>query len=155
MMSSAKPMQSVAPPAAGAVKPEESATLPQPRRPAAIAAGRAFGVSLLLGVLGTASAVFVITRLFESWRVTVGPASHTISVFGQRLSYPAANTGAVVVTVLAGLGLAMAAAAAWRGARELLADRTFRRTIAARSPLPLDGAWVIDDERPQAFCAGL
>jgi len=102
-----------------------------------------------------ASAAFVITRLFESWRVTSGPASHVISVFGQRLSYPAANAGAIVVTVLAGLGLLMAVAAACGLARELLADRSFRRVIAARSPLSLQGALLINDERPQAFCAGL
>jgi bla regulator protein blaR1 len=114
-----------------------------------------FGASALLGVLGLASAVFVITRLLESWRVTSGPASHVISIFGQRLSYPAANTDAIVVTVLAGLGLVMAISAGWRAVRELLADRGFRRALAARSPAPLHGAWVIDDERPQAFCAGL
>src|ERR1700733_9046304 len=83
------------------------------QRPATIAAGRMFGASLLLGGLAFASAVFVITRLFESWRVTSAPASHVVSVFGQRLSYPTANTGAIVVTVLAGLGLLMAGAGAW------------------------------------------
>jgi Peptidase family M48 len=124
-------------------------------QPAAIAAGRVFGVSMLLGALGLASAAIVITRLFESWRVTSGPASHVISVFGQRLSYPAANAGAIVVTVLAGIGLLIAGAAAWGLARELLADRRFRRVIAARSPLPRQGALVINDQRPQAFCAGL
>jgi peptidase M48-like protein len=128
---------------------------PAPQRPAAIAADRAFRLSVLLGALGFASAAFVLARLLEAWRVTSGPASHAITVFGQRLSYPVANTGAIVVTALAGLGLLMAAAASWRAARELLADRGFRRAMAARSPLPLHGAWLIDDERPQAFCAGL
>src|SRR5258708_37486640 len=129
MMSSVSPAQSIARPAGSAFKPEPSASSIQPQRPAAIAAGRAFGVSLLLGGLATASTVLVITRLFESWRVTAGPTSHTISAFGQRLSYPVANTGAVVVTALAGLGLAMAGAAAWRAARELLADRKVARAI--------------------------
>jgi Peptidase family M48 len=147
--------ESAALPARTAVNPTAAAAPREPQRPAASAAGRAFGASLLLGVLGLASAVIVITRLFESWRVTSGPVSHGISVFGQRLSYPAANIGAIVVTVLAGLGLLMAGAAAWRVARELLAYRTFRRAIAARSPRSVDGAFVIDDGRPQAFCAGL
>jgi hypothetical protein len=136
-------------------RPGAPEVAPRPQRPAATAASRAFGLSMLLGVLGLASAVFVITRLFESWRVTAGAPSHHIWVFGQRLSYPAANTGAIVVTVLAGLGLLAAVAAAWTMARELLADRRFRQALAARSPLLLDGAWVIDDDRPQAFCAGL
>jgi hypothetical protein len=114
-----------------------------------------FGASVLLGFLGLASAVFVITRLFESWRVTSGPPSHVISVFGARLTYPAANAGAIVVTVLAGLGLLMAGTAAWRLVRELIADRSFRRALAASPSAPLDGVWVITDERPQAFCAGL
>lgn len=149
------PTRSASRSAGAVIKPSEAAPAREPQRPAAIAAGRAFGVSALLGVLGLASAVFVITRLFESWRVTSGPGSRVISVFGQRLSYPAANTGAIAVTVLAGLGLVMTGAAAWGLARELLADRRFRRSVAARSPLPLHGAWVINDERPQAFCAGL
>jgi Peptidase family M48 len=108
-----------------------------------------------LGLLGLVSAGIVLARLFESWRVTPGPASHVISVFGQRISYPTANTGAIVVTALAVLGLLMAGAAGWRAARELLANRAFGRAIAARSPHLRDGAWVIDDDHPQAFCAGL
>jgi bla regulator protein blaR1 len=136
-------------------KPSADAVSPRSRRPAAIAAGRAFGVNVLLGALGLASAILVITRLFESWRVTPQPASHVVSVFGQRLSYPAANAGAIVVTALAGVGLAMAGAAAWRLWRELVSVRAFRRGLAARSPRPVHGAWVITDDRPQAFCAGL
>jgi Zn-dependent protease with chaperone function len=155
MTTPASPVQSVVLPAGAATKPSPSASSPAPHRPAASAAGRAFAVSLLLAALGLVSAVLVITRLFESWRVTAGPVSHAISVFGQRLSYPAANAGAIVVTALAGLGLLMAGAAALRAASELLAYRTFRRSLAARSPLPLDGAWVFADDRPQAFCAGL
>jgi hypothetical protein len=110
---------------------------------------------MLLGGLGMASAVFVITRLFESWRVTPGSPSHHVWVFGQRLSYPVANTGAVVVTMLAGLGLLTAGAAAWAITRDVVADRRLRQALAARSPRPLHGAWVLDDEHPQAFCAGL
>jgi hypothetical protein len=120
-----------------------------------MAADRMFGASLLLGSLAFASAVFVFTRLFESWRVTSAPASHVVSVFGQQLSYPTANAGALIVTVLAGLGLVMAGSGAWGFGRELIADRRFRRTLAARSPVALHGAWLIDDDRPQAFCAGL
>jgi hypothetical protein len=110
---------------------------------------------MLLGVLGLASAVLVIARLFESWRVNSGAPSHHILVFGQRLSYPAANMGAIVVTVLAGLGLLTAGAAVWAVIRELLGDRRVRQALADRSPLPLKGAWIILDDRPGAFCAGL
>jgi Zn-dependent protease with chaperone function len=140
---------------AAVIGPSAGVTPREPQRPAASAARRVFGVSLLLGVLGFASGAFVVTRLFMSWRVTAGPTAHEISLFGQRLSYPAANAGAIIVTVLAGLGLATAALAVWGVVRELVADRSFRRAVAARSPRPLHGAWVIDEHRPQAFCAGL
>jgi Zn-dependent protease with chaperone function len=155
MVAPASPGKSVVRSARSAATASATSRSLEPRRPAAAAARRVFGASALLGVLGLASAVFVITRLFESWRVTSGPASRVISIFGQRLSYPAANADAIVVTVLAGLGLLMAISAGWRAVHELLADRGFRRALAARSPAPLHGAWVINDERPQAFCAGL
>jgi Zn-dependent protease with chaperone function len=155
MKTPAPPARSTARRARATIKPSAAGASLGQRQPAAIASARLFGVSVLLGFLGLASAVFVITRLFESWRVTSGPASHVISIFGARLTYPAANAGAIVVTVLAGLGLLMAGAAAWRLVRELIADRSFRRALAASPPAPLDGAWVITDDRPQAFCAGL
>jgi Zn-dependent protease with chaperone function len=149
------PARSAARRARAVIKPSTATASLEPQQPAAVATARVFGASVLLGLLGLASAVFVITRLFESWRVSSEPASHVISIFGARLAYPVANAGAVVVTVLAGLGLLMAGAAGWRLVRELLADRSFRRALAASPPAPLDGAWVIADERPQAFCAGL
>jgi Zn-dependent protease with chaperone function len=127
----------------------------EPRLPAASAARRVFGVSLLLGMLGFASGAFVIARLFASWHITAGHAAHQISLFGQKLSYPAANTGAIIVTVLAGIGLLMAVVAVWGVVRELRADRSFRRAVAGRPPRKLHGAWVIDGRRPHAFCAGL
>jgi bla regulator protein blaR1 len=154
MIAPAPPVQLAAHPPDATVERSASAPTPEPGRPAATAAGRAFAAVWLLGVLGLVSAVAVITRLLESWRLTSG-TGHVISLFGQRLSYPAANTGAIVVTALAGLGLLMASAAGWRAARELIADRRFGQTLAARAPRPLDGAWVIDEGRPQAFCAGL
>jgi Zn-dependent protease with chaperone function len=151
----ASPLRRVGRPTAARLGPGTQTAAPEPQRPAAVAAGRMFALSVVLGVLGLASAVFVVTRLFESWRVTSGAPSHHILVFGQRLSYPAANTGAIVVTLLAGLGLLAAGAATWAIMREILGDRRFKQAVTARSPLPLHGAWLIDDDRPQAFCAGL
>jgi hypothetical protein len=58
----------------------------------------------VLGGLGLASAIFVIARLLESWRVTSRAGSHQILIFGQRLSYPAANLDAIMIVLLAGLG---------------------------------------------------
>ena len=126
-----------------------------PRGPGEAAAARMFGVNLALGVLGLASALFLFTRVFESWRVGSGHTADVITLFGQRLSYPAANAGAIVVAVLAGVGLLVIAAAARGVARELGADRRFRRTIAREPSSSFHGAWIIDDDRPQAFCSGL
>jgi Zn-dependent protease with chaperone function len=133
---------------------------PQVRSRAAVPAGgagtgRVTAAGLLLGSLALSSAAVAVTRLFESWRVGSQSSSHVISVLGQRLSYPVANAGAVVVLVLAGLGLTMAAAVASRLARELIAVGRARRTLLARASRRPDGIWVIDDDRPQAFCAGL
>src|SRR5271154_1396972 len=155
MVTPASRVQSALAPNEAVIEPATAEASAVSEAPATIAAGRVFRISVLLGVLGLASALFVITRLFESWQVTSGPTSHVVSVFGQRLSYPAANAGAVVVTALAGLGLLMVGAAAWGFARELFADRSFMRALQARSPTPLHGASVFNDERPQAFCAGL
>jgi Zn-dependent protease with chaperone function len=125
------------------------------RQPAATAAARASRASLLLGGLGLFSAIFVLARLLESWRITPHAASHRISILGQQLSYPAANAGAIVLVVLAALGLIVTAAAVRGTGRELAAARRFHRRLAKQKPRHLRGALVIEDERPQAFCAGL
>jgi beta-lactamase regulating signal transducer with metallopeptidase domain len=44
-------------------------------------------------------------RLLWAWRVTPRAAAHNVSILGQRLSYPAANLDAVVIVVLAAVGL--------------------------------------------------
>jgi Zn-dependent protease with chaperone function len=154
-MTPASRAQSAPRPVEAVIQPGTPGASAVPQAPATIAASRVFRVNMLFGVLGLTSALFVITRLFESWRVTSGPTSHVVSVFGQRLTYPVANAGAVVVTALAGLGLLIVGAAARGFAHELLADRSFRRALRARSPMPLHGGSVFNDERPQAFCAGL
>ncbi|HEU0316635.1 MAG TPA: M56 family metallopeptidase [Solirubrobacteraceae bacterium] len=109
----------------------------------------------MLGGLGLASAIFVVTRLFESWRVTADAASHQISIFGQSLSYPAANLDAIVIVLLAALGSIVTALAVWGALRELAASSRFHRRLATEHPQPLHGALVIADPQPRAFCAGL
>jgi hypothetical protein len=124
-------------------------------RPAAIAAARVFRASLVLGALGLASAIFVLARLLESWRVTPHMASHEISILGQRLSYPAANLDAVVIVFLAVLGSVVTARALTGVVREVQAARRFQRLLAQSEPRPLHGALLISDQQPRAFCAGL
>lgn len=123
-------------------------------QPAAIAAARVSRAGLLLGSLGLVSALFVVVRLFETWRVTPD-TSNRISILGQTLSYPAANVDALVVLFLAILGLVVTTMTAVGAARELAAARRFGRRIADVAPLRRGDALVIHDERPRAFCAGL
>jgi Zn-dependent protease with chaperone function len=125
------------------------------KQPAGEAATRVARAQATLGVLGLASALFVVTRLAENWRVSPGAASHHISILGYKLSYPAANFAAILVLGLALIGLAVTALAVLGAARELAASRRFRRWLEARERELLDEALVIDDERPRAFCAGL
>ena len=124
-------------------------------RPASRAAARAGGAVLALGLLGLTAAALVLARLAESWRVSAHASSHVVTLLGQRLSYPAANAGAIVILALALpalLATLLALAGAVREARAALAlTRTLRKLQAAI----LGDASVIDDPRPLAFCAGL
>lgn len=122
---------------------------------AAQAFRRVSHVGLLLGFVGLVSFVPVFVRLIESWRVSSRVASHHVSVLGIRLSYPAANAGAVIVLALALLGAVVTATAVLSLARELHAARRLARRLAQLAPMRRGGVFVIDDESPEAFCAGL
>jgi beta-lactamase regulating signal transducer with metallopeptidase domain len=91
----------------------------------------------------------------ETWHVTPHAASHQISILGQKLSYPAANLGAVAVLILAIVGLVVVGAAALGASREVLAARRFSRRMATETSRLSNGALVFEDPRPRAFCAGL
>jgi Zn-dependent protease with chaperone function len=124
--------------------------------PAAVAAARTARAGALLGALGLASAVFVVARLAETWRVAPGAAaSHQISLLGLRLSYPTANLGAVVVLILALLGLTVTTSALVAAVHEVRVARRFARAVCACAPPALGDALIIVDDRPHAFCAGL
>jgi hypothetical protein len=124
-------------------------------RPAATAAARISGASLLLGGLGLVSAIFVLVRLVESWRVGSGATSHRIEIFGQGLSYPAANVNAIVIVLLAALGSLVTVRALGGVMRECRASRRFSRAVSCRQLETLRGALVVADAQPRAFCAGL
>ncbi len=125
-----------------------------PPRPAAIAGARAFRAGIGLGALGLACSVFVLVRLVESWRVTPRSVSHHITVFGQRLGYPAANLDAIVVLALALLACTAMFRAAHCAVREMMAAARLRRGLERISSRRLQDALVIEDKRPLAFCAG-
>jgi hypothetical protein len=99
--------------------------------------------------------MLVFLRLFERWRVTPQVVSHQVSILGQKLSYPAANIAAVIVLGLAALGAVVVVVAVVGAIRELRGARRFARHLALGRPLAANDAIVIDDDRPEAFCAGL
>jgi BlaR1 peptidase M56 len=139
-------------PVAGSVRTGRG---PGPERPAATAAARVSGASLLLGGLGLVSAIFVLVRLVESWRVGSGATSHRIEIFGQGLSYPAANVNAIVIVLLAALGAVVTARTLAGTVQECRASRRFSRAVACRQLETLWGAVLLPDAQPRAFCAGL
>jgi hypothetical protein len=119
------------------------------------AAARASHAGGLLGGLGLASAGFVVLTLLETWRITPGASPHHLSVLGWRLSYPAANAGAIVVLILALVGSVVTSIAVAQASREARAARRFVQRLDGRICGLVSDAWVIDGELPQAFCAGL
>lgn len=125
------------------------------QRPAAIAGARAFRAGIGLGALGLACSVFVLIRLVESWHVTARSVSHHVTLFGQRLGYPAANLDAIVVLALALLTCTAMFRAAHCAAQEMTAAARLRRRLERLSSRRLGDARVIDDDQPLAFCAGL
>lgn len=124
-------------------------------RPVGRASARASRAGFLLALLGLASFTPVLVRLLESWRLSSQAVSHHVTVLGQSLSYPAANAGAVVVLTLAALGGIVTAIALFAIARELRAARRLAHALAQLQPEPRQGLLVIDDDTPEAFCAGL
>jgi hypothetical protein len=124
-------------------------------RPAGIAAARVARASIVLGAFGLASAIFVVARLVETWRITSRGGSHHVTILGHRLGYPTANLDAVLIMLLAALGAVVTGRALVGTVREIRASRRFHRCLAAQHREPLAGAVLIDDPQPRAFCAGL
>jgi hypothetical protein len=125
-------------------------------RSARTAAARVSRASLVLGALGLASAVFLIARLLESWRVSPHAGSHQILILGHRLSYPAANLDAIVIILLAALGSLVTTRVLTGALRELKASIRFHGLLChQQQPQALHGAVLIADPQPRAFCAGL
>jgi hypothetical protein len=114
--------------------------------------GRAGG---LFGALGAGASLFAAFGLAETWRVTADSTAPHISIVGQRLTYPVANLAAVVVLVLAVLGLTATATMLAGATRELAGSRRLRRALRAQEIRALGDVLVIGDDRPRAFCAGL
>ncbi len=117
--------------------------------------GRVSGAQVLLGLLALGCLALVFVRLAQRWQVTPAAVSHRVVILGQPLSYPAANVTALLVLGLALFGAVVVAIAVIGAIREVAATRRLARRLATAEPLAGASAFVIADERPQAFCAGL
>lgn len=127
----------------------------RPPGPAATAASRVSRAGLVLGSLAIASAAFAVWRLIETWHVSPRAASHHVSILGQKLTYPAANLDAVIVLVIAALGVTVIVNVVTGAAREVVAATRMARRIREGRLTREDDVVVLDDPRPRAFCAGL
>jgi bla regulator protein blaR1 len=127
----------------------------RPDRRAARALAIAGAAGLLLALLAVAAFVAVFARLLESWQVSAHAASHRASILGQGLSYPTANTGAVILLALGLLGGIVTATALGALASELGAARRLTRMLKRLHPAERGGVFVIDNACPESFCAGL
>jgi hypothetical protein len=110
---------------------------------------------MLLSGLGLLASVFVLVRLFETWRIGPHAPSRAISVLGLRLSYPVANADGIIVLFLAFVGFIVGAMILGGAASELLASRRVSRKLSATRPIRLGDVFVIEDAEPRAFCSGL
>jgi Zn-dependent protease with chaperone function len=131
--------------------------LPSRRRRESLDAGasRLFGLSLVIaaGALGAVGLALVDGA--SAVRLAPTGSVPRFSVLHQAFTYPSANVAAVVVLVLAALGVLVVSQLTWAAVCEVRAQRRFARAIAARRPRTYGGVVVVDDDRPQAFCAGI
>lgn len=113
-----------------------------------------FRLQLTLGALGLIVAGSAVAEAASSVHRDARGA-HDVVVFGGHFTYPAVNVAAVVLLLLAALGLSVITTVAVAWQRQVRAYRHFvsgMRTLGPLSGHP--SVTVIDDPTPQAFCAG-
>jgi Zn-dependent protease with chaperone function len=121
---------------------------------AELRAGRLFALSIGLGACG-AVAVGIALRGVESVRVTPGARVGHFVVLGQSFSYPDLNAAAAVALALAGLGAVVLGLGLHAAVRELRSSLRFARMLRGRTVRRIGEVCVFEEDRPQAFCAGL
>lgn len=135
--------------------PHTTAPTAAPVRPAEVAAKWVTRAGMSLSGLGVAACVFVLAQLFETWRIGPRAPAHALSILGLRISYPAGNAEALVILSLAVVGFIVAMMILVGAAGELLLSRRVYRGLASTRPLRMGDVFVLDDDEPRAFCAGL
>jgi hypothetical protein len=117
-------------------------------------AGRVYGLALALAALGALVAGAAVLDLLRGFDVEAARATH-LRVLGERLTAPSLNLEAAIILPLAALGLASIARGARSSIRQVAAQRRFLASLAFAGRLPSHPeVRLVDDDRPQAFCAG-
>lgn len=113
-----------------------------------------FRLQLLIGGCGLVAMVAAVAATAEA--VHRRPAgAHRLAVAGVTVTYPALNLAAAVVLSLALLGAFVLLTAVAEACRQVRAARGLVRHLPVLGPLPCDpDVSVVDDPRPEAFCAG-
>src|SRR3954451_22517589 len=117
-------------------------------------AGRVYGLALALAALGALVAGAAVLDLLRGFDVPAARATH-LRVLGERLTAPSLNLEDALILPLAALGLAALARGASSSMRQVAAQRRFLDSLAFAGRLPSHPhVRLVDDDRPQAFCAG-
>src|SRR4051812_6372681 len=117
-------------------------------------ASRVYGLAVAIAALGALATAAAVLDLLRGIDVQSAHAAH-LRFLGERLTAPAINVAAAVMLPLAAIGLVSVFQGMRSCVRQLAAQRRFLDSIAVTGRLPSHPqVWLVDDDRPQAFCAG-
>ena len=123
-------------------------------RPLTRRASHVYGLAVAVAALGALSTGAGVLDVLRGVDVQSAHVAH-LRVLGERLTAPAINVAAAVMLPLAALGLVSVIQGMRSCVRQLVAQRRFLESLALTGRLPSHpGVWLVDDDRPQAFCAG-
>jgi Peptidase family M48 len=113
-----------------------------------------YRIAVVIAALGALATTGALLELLLGLDVQPAHAAH-LRVLGAHLTAPAVNLAALVLLPLAAVGLASLVRGLRSCSRRLVAQRRFLASIRLDGRLPSHpGVWLVDDDRPQAFCAG-
>lgn len=115
---------------------------------------RILQVHLTVAGVGFVTVVFAIANGVRAVHIE-GSSAHSTVIAGQRLTYPLMNAAAILVLLLAALGVAVVVVAIRLALSEVRSQRRILALLAGCGRLPgHPDVTVIDEPRPIAFCAG-